>query len=190
LKPSLPPYFLYLFWPPTLTEGGESKKCVRFARKILFSPPSKPWHLLVCYGFKYGGNSIFRAKRANFFCPPCTFGIIVVHKKNWAPPFSCQPTPLPQPTLPLKASHLHLSHFTVGGPWVEGEGGYERGGKVLHLVRLKQMTSHEGLFLLKSCQRMPHLFSLSLPLVALRPQRPQLLTHCSGIRLGIRQIRC
>jgi len=27
----------------------------------------------------------------------------------------------------LEASHLHLSRFTVGGPWVEGEGWYERG---------------------------------------------------------------
>jgi len=33
---------------------------------------------------------------------------------------------------PLKASHHHQSRFTVGGPWVEGVGWDERGGKDLH----------------------------------------------------------
>jgi len=67
LKPSFPP-FVY-FDPPTLTEGGESKKCARFAHEILLSPPSKPWHLLGCYGFKDGGTVFFQRSELIFFAP-------------------------------------------------------------------------------------------------------------------------
>jgi len=45
---------------------------------------------------------------------------------------------IPQSTRPLKASHRHRSRFTVGGPWVEGEGWDERVVRKVLQVRQKR----------------------------------------------------
>jgi len=42
LKQSLPPFVLYLFDPPTLTEGGESKNMCSLRSQNIVLPTFKP----------------------------------------------------------------------------------------------------------------------------------------------------